>query len=139
MVALRTPNLVQVRVDLHLVVMGMLADRRDELGRARTQTINRGAPGVAFPGRAKRFLSAAQARALIAAINTYNRVVLAGRIDVAPDTMPLKKTPFTDVSRGGYASVLRRFGRAATIWAALPRPVGNGILLRLDNENTRGA
>lgn len=33
LVALRTPNLVQVRVEEDLVVMGMLADRRDELGR----------------------------------------------------------------------------------------------------------
>jgi len=41
MVALRSPNLVQVQVDPNLRVMGMLADRRDELGRARTQTINR--------------------------------------------------------------------------------------------------
>jgi len=41
MVALRTPNLVRVGVDADLQVMGMLADRRDELGRARTQTINR--------------------------------------------------------------------------------------------------
>jgi transposase len=41
MVALRTPNLVQVQVDPDLVVMGMLVDRRDELGRARTQTVNR--------------------------------------------------------------------------------------------------
>jgi transposase len=41
MVALRTPNLVRVEVDDDLLVMGMLADRRDELGRARTQTVNR--------------------------------------------------------------------------------------------------
>ncbi len=34
MVALRTPGLVGVRVDADLVVMGMLVDRRDELGRA---------------------------------------------------------------------------------------------------------
>jgi hypothetical protein len=32
MVALRTPGLVRVQVDEDLVVMGMLADRRDELG-----------------------------------------------------------------------------------------------------------
>jgi transposase len=37
MVALRTPNLVQVHVHPELVVVGMLVDRRDELGRARTQ------------------------------------------------------------------------------------------------------
>ncbi|HEX6759434.1 MAG TPA: transposase [Propionibacteriaceae bacterium] len=41
MAALRSPNLLQVQVDPDLVVMGMLADRRDELGRARTQTLNR--------------------------------------------------------------------------------------------------
>ena len=41
LVALRTPNLVQVRVEEDLVVMGMLADRRDELGQARTQVAGR--------------------------------------------------------------------------------------------------
>lgn len=39
--ALHAPNLTRVEVDPDLVVLGMLADRRDELGRARTQTINR--------------------------------------------------------------------------------------------------
>ena len=49
-------------------VMGMLVDRRDELGRARTQTIN----GLhrllleLFPGGAPKFLSSHKARALIA-------------------------------------------------------------------------
>jgi transposase len=41
MVAPCSPGLVRVQVDDDLVVMGMLADRRDELGRARTQTVNR--------------------------------------------------------------------------------------------------
>jgi transposase len=70
MVALRTPSLVQVEVDDDLVVMGMLADRRDELGRARTQTVNRLHRLLLelFPGGAKQFLSAPQARALIATI-----------------------------------------------------------------------
>jgi transposase len=70
MVALRTPNLVQVQVDADLVVMGMLADRRDELGRARTQTINRLHRLLLelLAGGAKKFLSAAQARALIATV-----------------------------------------------------------------------
>jgi transposase len=68
--ALRSPNLVQVEVDPDLVVLGMLADRRDELGRARTQTINRIHRLLLelLPGGAKQFLSAAQARALIAAV-----------------------------------------------------------------------
>ena len=40
--------------------MGMLADRRDELGRARTQTVNRLHRLLLelFPGGAKQFLSA---------------------------------------------------------------------------------
>jgi len=70
LVALHTPNLVRVQVDDDLVVMGMLADRRDELGRARTQVVNRLHRLLLelFPGGAKQFLSAQQARALIATI-----------------------------------------------------------------------
>jgi xanthine/CO dehydrogenase XdhC/CoxF family maturation factor len=37
--ALRAPNLVAVQPDPQLVVLGMLANRRDELGRARTQPV----------------------------------------------------------------------------------------------------
>jgi transposase len=70
LVALRSPRLVQVEVNPDLVVLGMLADRRDELGRARTQAINRIHRLLLelLPGGAKQFLSAAQARALIAAV-----------------------------------------------------------------------
>jgi transposase len=62
------PGLRRVEVDDDLVVMGLLVDRRDELGRARTQTINRLHRVLLelFPGGAKQFLSAPQARALIA-------------------------------------------------------------------------
>ena len=76
MVALRTPNLVQVHVDPDLVVMGMLVDRRDELGRARTQTINRLHRLLLelFPGGAKQFLSSRQARELIATIKPRDLV-----------------------------------------------------------------
>jgi transposase len=68
LVALRTPNLVRVRADPELIVMGMLVDRRDELGRTRTQTVNRLHRLLLelFPGGAKKFLSATQARALVA-------------------------------------------------------------------------
>jgi transposase len=66
--ALRSPTLVQVELDPDLVVLGMLADRRDELGRARTQTINRIHRLLLelIPGGARQFLSAPQARALLA-------------------------------------------------------------------------
>jgi transposase len=76
--ALRAPGLVQVRVEEDLVVMGMLADRRDELGRARTQVVNRLHRLLLelLPGGAKKFLSARQARALIAAVKPRD---LAGK------------------------------------------------------------
>jgi transposase len=70
MVALRTPDLVRVEVDDDLVVLGMLVDRRDELGRARTQTINRLHKLLLepCPRRGPKFLSSHKARALIATI-----------------------------------------------------------------------
>jgi transposase len=66
--ALRSANLVQVELSPDLLVLGMLADRRDELGRARTQTINRIHRLLLeiIPGGANQFLSAPQARALLA-------------------------------------------------------------------------
>ena len=76
MVALRTPGLVGVRVDADLVVMGMLVDRRDELGLARTQTINRLHRLLLelFAGGAKQFLSSQQARAMVATIRPRDLV-----------------------------------------------------------------
>ncbi|WP_326943244.1 transposase [Amycolatopsis sp. NBC_01307] len=68
--ALRAPNLVRVQADPELVVLGMLVDRREEFGRARTQTVSRLHRLLLelFPGGAKKFLSAAQARALVATV-----------------------------------------------------------------------
>jgi transposase len=70
MVALRTQSLNRVIVDDDLLVMGMLADRRDELGQARTQTVNRLHRLLLelLPGGAKQFLSAQQARALVSTV-----------------------------------------------------------------------
>jgi hypothetical protein len=70
MVVFRTPNLVRVQVDPGLVVLGMLADRRGELGPACTQTINRlhWVLLELVADGAEQFLSARRARALIATI-----------------------------------------------------------------------
>ena len=78
LVALRTRGLVQVRIEEDLVVMGMLADRRDELGRARTQVISRLHRLLLelLPGGAKKFPSARQARTMIASVRPRDR---AGR------------------------------------------------------------
>jgi len=76
MVALRTPGLVGVQVDADLVVMGMLVDRRDELGLARTQTINRLHRLLLelFAGGPKQFLSSQRARAMVATIRPRDLV-----------------------------------------------------------------
>ncbi|MGW4126464.1 IS110 family transposase [Nocardia sp. NPDC004711] len=68
--ALRSPNLRRVQADPELVALGLLVDRRDELGRARTELLNRIHRLLLelIPGGAKRFLSAMQARALAEAV-----------------------------------------------------------------------
>jgi transposase len=74
--ALRAASLVAVQPDPQLVVLGRLADRRDELGRARTQLVNRLHRLLLelIPGGAKRFLSAQQARALVATVRPRDLV-----------------------------------------------------------------
>jgi transposase len=109
-VALRTPGLVQVQVEEDLVVTGMLADRRDEQGRTRTQVVNRLhrlLPEL-LPGGAEKFLSARQARALIASVRprdlagkTRRRlaVELAGELEMID-----KKTRALDKELTGLAA-----------------------------------
>ena len=60
-VALRTAGLRQVVVDDTTVALRLLVDRRDELGRARTETSTgcTGCCSSCVPGGAKKFLSAA--------------------------------------------------------------------------------
>src|SRR4051794_35837758 len=66
-VALRTPSLRPVRRDDRSVALRLLADRRDELGAARTLIINRLHRLLVelVPGGAKKALTARQARALL--------------------------------------------------------------------------
>jgi transposase len=67
-VALRTPNLARARPDDHLAALRMMADRRDELGSARTAVVSRPRRLLLelVPGGAKQFLSATRARAPLA-------------------------------------------------------------------------
>ena len=78
MVALRTRGLRHVVADEDLEVLRLLADRRDELSRTRTQTVNRLHRLLAelVPGGARRHLTALQAKALLASVRPRN---LAGR------------------------------------------------------------
>jgi transposase len=69
-VALRTKGLRYVEVDGATAALRLLVDHRDELGHVRTQTVNRLHRLLLelLPGGAKKFLSAAQARALLASV-----------------------------------------------------------------------
>jgi len=74
--ALRTPGLRPVRVDDATVALRLLADCRDELGAARTATVNRLHRLLMelIPGGAKRDLSAAQAKKLLAVVRPRDLV-----------------------------------------------------------------
>ena len=81
-VALRTRSLRQVRPDDRTVALRLLADRRDELGAARTLTINRLHRLLVelVAGGAKKALTARQARALLAAVPVGNVVAETRRV-----------------------------------------------------------
>jgi transposase len=66
-VALRTPGLRRVEVDDTTVALRLLVDRRDQLGRTRTEIVSRLHHLLLelIPGGAKKDLSAQQARALL--------------------------------------------------------------------------
>jgi transposase len=70
--ALRTPNLRQVSADDTTVALRLLADRRDQLGAARTETVSRLHHLLLelIPGGAKKNLTTGQARALLAGVTT---------------------------------------------------------------------
>jgi transposase len=76
--ALRTKGLRQVSADDTTVALRLLVDRRDLLGRARTETISRLHHLLLelIPGGAKKYLSAPQARALL---NTVRPRDIVGR------------------------------------------------------------
>ena len=70
LVGLRTADLRVIDVDDATVALRLLVDRRDELGTARTQTVNRIHRLLLdlLPGGAKKDLSAMQAKALLATV-----------------------------------------------------------------------
>ena len=67
---LHSPGLRVITADDAAVALRLLADRRDELGVSRTQTVNRLHRLLLelLPGGAKKFLSAAQAKDLLATV-----------------------------------------------------------------------
>jgi transposase len=138
--ALRAPGLVQVQVEEDLVVMGMLAGRRDKLGRARTQVISRLHRLLLelLPGGARKFGSARQARTLIASVRTRDlagrtRRRLAAELTGEPGATG-KKTRALDkeltelvTARGSTLTGLHGTGSpSAKSWMPLPRTTSPG-------------
>jgi transposase len=80
-VALRTNGLRQVCVDDTTVALRLLADRRDTLGRARTELISRLHHLLLelVPGGAKKYLSAPQARTLLGTVRPRDIVARTRR------------------------------------------------------------
>jgi transposase len=77
-VAVRTPGLRVLSYDVELEALRMLADRREELTRQRVQTVNRLQRLLCelTPGKAKRDITALQARAILASVRPRD---LAGK------------------------------------------------------------
>ena len=107
-VALRTPVLREVVVDDATVALRLLVDRRDELGTARTLTVNRLHRLLTelIAGGAKKALSAAQARELLATVRPRDVVgktrrqlasELVGELEVIDHKIKTAKKQLTEL------------------------------------------
>jgi transposase len=110
MVALRTRGLRQLSQDEDLVVLRLLADRRDELSRSRNRTLNRLHRLLAelIPAGAPRHLSALQAKALLAGVRPRDP---AGRTRRALAAELLAELEVLD---GKLTALKRRLAEAVT-------------------------
>jgi transposase len=110
MVALRTRGLHQLQADEDLVVLRLLADRRDELSRSRNRTLNRLHRLLAelIPAGASRHLSALQAAALLAGVRPRD---VAGRTRRALAAELLAELEVLD---GKLKALKRRLAEAVT-------------------------
>jgi len=110
MVALRIRGLRQLTADEDLVVLRLLADRRDEVSHARNRTLNRLHRLLAelIPAGAPRHLSALQAKALLAGVRPRDP---AGRTRRALAAELLAELESLD---GKLKALKRRLGEAVT-------------------------
>ena len=105
--ALRTPGLRPVTADDTTVALRLLIDRRDLLGRTRTETVNRLHHLLLelIPGGAKKSLTTSQARTLLARVTpgdlvTRTRHRLAGELTDELTTLDTKmKTATTELNK----------------------------------------
>lgn len=129
------PGLQPVLVQDDLLVLGLMVDRRDELGRARTQTINRLHRLLLelIPGGAKAFLSAPQARDLVATVKprdvvgkTRRRFVaeLIGELESIDRKIKAAEKELTALVRERGSSLMELTGIGPTGAARLLADVG---------------
>jgi transposase len=132
-VALRTPGLRAVQVDDATVALRLLADRRDELGAARTLTVNRLHRLLVelIPGGAKKFLSAPQAKALLATVRprdvvgkTRRQLVveLVGELEAIDKKIKAAKKQLTELVEATGSTLLELNGIGPS---GAARPLGD--------------
>jgi len=135
-VALRTPGLHQVAVDDATVALRLLVDRRDELGAARTLTVNRLHHLLVelIPGGAKKFLSATQAKALLATVRPRDVVgktrrqlaaELVGELEGIDKKIKAAKEQLTELVEATGSSVLELNGIGPSGAARLLGDIGD--------------
>jgi len=124
LVALRTRGLRELSVDAELVALRLLTDRRDELSRARAQTVNRLHRLLAelIPGGAPRHLSALQAKTMLASVRPRD---LAGRTrrEIAAELiseLAAVDRKLTELKRRLSAAVLARGSTLMTLFGIGP-------------------
>ncbi len=136
LVAARTPTLQRVRVDGENIALRLLVDRRDELGVQRTQTVNRIHKLLLelMPGGAKKFLTATQAKTLLASVRPRDvvgrtrRVLAAEKIAdlaVIDKKMKAAKKELTDLITATGSGLLNLNGIGPSGAARLLGDVGD--------------
>jgi hypothetical protein len=112
--------------------MGMLADRRDELGRARTRVSSRLHRLLLelLPGGAKKYLSARQARAMIASVRPRDLAGQTGRRLAARADRRARGDRQEDQGPGQGADRAGHRPRIHPAAAKRHRPVGGGPATR---------
>jgi transposase len=135
-VALRTPGLRAVQVDDSTVALRLLVDRRDELGAARTLTVNRLHRLLVelVPGEAKKFLSATQARALLASVRPRDVVgttrrqlaaELVGELEAIDKKIKAAKKQLTELVEATGSTLLELNGIGPSAAARLLGDIGD--------------
>ena len=108
-VAVRTPNLRVLKIDGELEALRMLTDRREALTRRRVQTVCRLQALLAelIPGRAKRDITALQAKKMLASVRPRDIAGKTRRRIAAEELAELNRK--VDAERAKPADVAKEY------------------------------